>query len=160
MIRNFNLLIVFVIVLLSINACKEDGVLYTESIDFPNEMWKLNDTVSFDFDVDDTVNLYDVFVSVRNNENYKWSNIYLFSDLEFPNGKTRTDTIEIILADEYGYWLGKTSGTYVITQSKYIRKRKFPLKGKYTIKFNHAMRLNDLDNVASIGIKIKQTDKK
>jgi len=142
------------------SSCSEEGVIYENNKAIENNIWKTGEPIVFEFEVNDTTSYFDFFVTVRNTEAYNWSNIYLFSDLQFPNGKTRRDTIELTLADQYGYWIGKQSGTYVTTSTKYMSHRQFPLSGTYKVFFTHAMRTEDLKEVSDIGLKIKKWKQK
>lgn len=149
---------VFVLVALSVllYSCGESGVIVNQSKTIKNSIWGQKDTLSFEFDIQDTVNYYDFSVLVRNTENYQWSNIYLFSDLTFPNGKTRRDTLEVQLADQYGYWLGNNSGTIITTTSTFMNHRKFPIVGAYKLSLSHGMREPILEEVTDIGVKVQK----
>jgi len=141
---------------LSVASCSEQGVIENQSKTIQNEVWKEKESITFDFSITDTIEYFDVYLTLRNDENYRWSNVYLFSDLTFPNGKTRRDTLEITLADKYGNWLGNNSGTIITTTARLINHRKFPLSGDYKIEVTHGMRVKELDNVLNVGLKIKQ----
>ncbi len=158
---NFLSLFCFLIAIsTSFVSCSERGVIKNESKAISNETWSEKEPILFEFDIKDTVNYFDVLITLRNNENYEWSNVYLFSDLSFPNGKTRRDTLEITLADKYGNWLGNNSGTLITTEARLINHRKFPLSGAYKMLITHGMRVKELKNVSSIGLKIKQWEAK
>ena len=146
----------FLIVTLLLVSCGESGVIVNQSQSIEGAKWTSSDSIVYDFEITDTLNYYDFSILVRNTENYMWSNIYLFSDLRFPNGKVRRDTIEVLLADEYGYWVGHNSGTIVTTSAKFMKHRKFPLSGKYKISITHGMREPILEEVTDVGIKVKQ----
>ena len=138
------------------NSCGESGVVVNQSQSIKGGQWSFSDSLVYSFEIKDTLNYYDFSILVRNTENYMWSNIYLFSDLTFPNGKVRRDTIEVVLADQYGYWMGHNSGTIVTTTAKFMHDRKFPLGGNYKIVITHGMRDPILEEVTDIGIKVKQ----
>ncbi len=138
------------------SSCSESGVIVNQSLPVQDSKWTSSDSLLYDFNIKDTVNYFDFSVFIRNTENYQWSNIYLFSDLTFPNGKTRRDTIEVVLADKYGKWLGNNSGTLVTTSAIFMQHRKFPLSGDYKIAITHGMREPILQEVTDIGIKIKE----
>ena len=158
-VRKINILTIITIGLL-ITSCSESGVIVNQSLPVKDAKWTSSDSLIYDFNIVDTINYFDFSILVRNTENYRWSNIYLFSDLTFPNGKTRRDTIEVLLADLYGNWRGNNSGTIVTTSAKFMDHRKFPLTGDYRIAITHGMREPTLEEVTNIGIKIKQWVKK
>ncbi len=146
----------FIFLSLAFGACSEKGVIENQSKKIEGNVWNEKEPISFDFTIKDTVAYFDVFLTLRNDVNYRWSNVYLFSDLTFPNGKTRRDTLEITLADKYGNWTGNNSGTIITTTAKLINHRKFPLSGAYKIDVTHGMRVKELENVLNVGLKIKQ----
>ena len=80
---------------------------------FSESIWSHNDSVIFNLDLNDTTSFFNVSFQLRANTSYKWSNIYIFSDIFFPNGKARRDTFEFYLADEKGHWVGDRSGLIV-----------------------------------------------
>lgn len=153
-------IVVLALISIFLHSCGEAGVIVNQSKTIPNATWNRVDTLHFEFNVQDTIDYYDFSVLVRNTDNYQWSNIYLFSDLIFPNGKTRIDTIEVQLADQYGYWLGNNSGTIITTTSTFMNHRKFPLVGIYKLSFSHGMRTENLKEITDIGIKLKRWEDK
>lgn len=156
MLQKVKQLNLFLIVTLLLVSCGESGVVVNQSQSIEGAKWTSSDSIVYDFEITDTLNYYDFSILVRNTENYMWSNIYLFSDLTFPNGKVRRDTVEVLLADEYGYWVGHNSGTIVTTSAKFMEHRKFPLSGNYKITITHGMREPILEEVTDVGIKVKQ----
>lgn len=150
---NFLLLIILGVL---ISSCSESGVVVNQSLPVKDTNWKSGDSLVYDFKIVDTINYFDFSILVRNTENYQWSNIYLFSDLTFPNGKTRRDTVEVLLADQYGNWKGNNSGTIITTTARFMQHRKFPMSGDYKISITHGMREEILNEVTDVGIKIKQ----
>lgn len=154
-VRKINFFLVLIVVMF-FSSCGESGVIVNQSFPVKDAKWTSTDSLFYEFEIQDTLNYYDFSVLVRNTENYQWSNIYLFSDLTFPNGKTRRDTIELLLADKYGNWIGNNSGTVVTTSAVFMNHRKFPLSGDYKIAITHGMRDPVLEEVSDVGIKIKQ----
>ena len=80
--------------------------------------------------------------------------MYLYAEIDFPNGKSRADTFQLFITDKKGHWNGEKSGLLVNFQYSLYRKIKFPIKGKYHFKLNQAMRDTVLENILSLGFKI------
>ncbi len=107
-------------------------------------------------DVLDTVSLFNLFVNIRNTGNYKYSNLFLFVDVFQPEGKIERDTIECILADSRGKWLGSSgSGSIWDNQILFNRKARFPGVGKYVFRFTQAMREKELEGIMDVGLRIE-----
>ena len=91
---------------------------------------------------------------LRTTTSYKWSNIYIFSDIFFPNGKARRDTFEFYLADLKGQWLGDKSGLIIDYKYPLYKKIRFPEKGTYKFTFHQAMRDSVLHELMNVGMKV------
>ena len=101
-----------------------------------------------------------MFLQLRTSTDYKWSNMFIFSDIMFPNKKIRSDTFQIFITDKKGHWKGNKSGAIVNFNHYLYRNIIFPIKGQYQFKFNQAMRDTILNEVISLGLKINKTNKK
>ncbi len=123
-----------------------------------NESWDKNDTLCFEVEISNISIPYNFYINIRNSIDYKYSNFYFFMNSIFPDGSLRRDTIECILANLEGKWLGKGFGG-IKENNLLLRKGiKFPQKGIYEFRIEHAMRVNDnkgLHGIEDIGIRIE-----
>ena len=141
------------------NSCNKENILFNDYYDLPESTWSFKDSICFPWKVNDTLAVYDINFQLRASSSYKWSNIYIFSDVYFPNGKARRDTFEFFLADAKGHWLGDRSGL-IIDYNYHIYKRiKLPLSGEYKFCLQQAMRDTVLNEVLNVGIKITRPEK-
>lgn len=124
--------------------------------------WEKNEKIRFVFQAEDTIKRYNVFITIRNDENYKFNNLFLIATMSAPNGEEITDTLEYAMAKPNGEWLGK--GFTAVKESKLWYKENivFPDTGAYHISLAHAMRENGsiegmehLEGITEIGIKIE-----
>ncbi len=60
------------------------------------------ENISFEFDVIDTISPKNLFINIRNNNEYAFSNLYLITELNFPNGTKIVDTLQYEMADKSG----------------------------------------------------------
>jgi len=113
--------------------------------------WNKDEKVTFNFSAPDTINKYNMFINVRNDKTFAFSNLFLIVHMNFPDGKVISDTLEYEMAEPNGQWLGK--GLTALKESKlwYKENVTFPNSGDYNIQIEHAMRIN------GIGIKIENT---
>ena len=119
------------------------------------------------FEAPDTTNNYNLFINLRNNNDYKFSNIFLIAELSYPNGKVKTDTLEYAMAHPDGTFLG--TGFSDVKESKLWYKGHdepfmFTETGDYSVKLQHAMRENgkekgivNLQGILDIGFRIEKT---
>jgi len=127
--------------------------VFEEFISLP-ATWNSSNIVHFDVNINDTATAQNVYISVRNNSKYEYSNLYLFITAHSPNGNALRDTVEIILADERGKWLGKGAASIFTLYYPYKTNIKFPTPGIYTFDIEQAMWIRDLKNISEIGLKI------
>jgi len=141
---------------LLLSACNK-GVIYQKYITIPHSLWDMNKPVSFDVNIEDTVNYYNVFVNVRNADNYEYGNLYLFIDITSPAHITERDTLECILANPVtGRWLGNGLGDIWDNKILFKRNVRFPRKGEYNVKYTQAMRLIKLPMIMDVGLCIQK----
>lgn len=135
-------------------GCSEPGLVYSNSISLDGEGWHKDTIAQFAIDVDDNVAKHDVWLMLRNSNEYAYRNLWLFVDIEQPDGKVITDTIECMLANNTGEWIGKGWGSLYSSQFPLLREVQFKEKGTYTFSFKQAMRADDIDGMHSIGVKV------
>ncbi len=126
--------------------------------------WNKDSIVTFDLPVLDYSKQYNLFVNIRNNNDYPFNNLFLIVSLEEPNGLTKVDTLEYQMADENGNILGE--GFTEIKNSKLVYKEKVKFKkGKNSIHIIHAVRQNGkvkgvekLEGITDVGFRIEKID--
>ena len=138
-------------------SCSHNEIFF-EYHSFKKNGWAREDAAVFQVDIDNTTDLFDVSLEIRNNNDYPFRNIWLFVDFQTPGGDVRTDTIGVDLADVYGKWHGKGISIYSLTIS-YETGIRFSQAGTYTYSIRQGMRENPLKGISDIGLKIsKKTD--
>lgn len=150
--------------LVTLIACDSNGV-YDKYITLENSLWEQNKSVDFEFTVTDTVSKNNLFINIRNNNDYEYSNLFLITHINFPNGKKIVDTLQYEMADKTGKFLG--SGLSEIKESKLFFKENsiFPLSGDYKISIQQAMRKNGnpdgiekLKGITDVGLRIEKAE--
>ena len=154
--NKFNVALLFLSTLVA--SCGRD-VIYTDSSEMDNNVWNLSNMVVFEYENADTEQKTDVDFLIRTTPNYPYINIYLFVSSFSPEGKSITDTLEYILADEKGNWYGKGTGNIRSLSLPFRQNVFFSEKGTYTFRVSHGMRDVDLKGVADISIRITKSDK-
>lgn len=150
----------FAFAALLFGAC-QTGVVYNYSKPIEGGLWAAKDRISNSFEVDDTLSSNNFFINLRNTTNFQYSNVFLFVHTTFPNGKKSTDTVECVLTDRAGRWLGSGNGfikdnSVITNKILYNYQKKFPLKGTYKIELEQAMRENPLPEIIDVGIRIEK----
>jgi len=148
--------IILFISTLALFSCDRNGV-YEANIDTQNDCWNINNTVTFTVPVVDTVSFQNIIVNIRNTTDYPNANLYLFVTTTSPSGATLCDTIEGILADDQGKWLGKGFGYIHDNRIIYKHNIRFPQKGDYKIAIRQAMRTEELKGISSVGVRVEKS---
>ena len=126
--------------------------------------WAAKNWLRFETELKDTNQLYNVYINVRNAENYPYKNLFLFLHTSYPDGKSSVDTIECVLADEQGHWLGKGLGDLYDNQILFKKNAHFKKPGKYVFAFEQAMRygnknqIDPLFQIMDMGISIEKAE--
>lgn len=137
-------------------SCANDA-LYSRYVDMPSEEWNRDSILRFDVPVDDSIGTYCITFCNRITGQYQYSNMFLFITIVAPDKSHQTDTLECILADNKGKWLGKGFGNVWSNNIVYKQKVTFPQKGIYSFYIEQAMRIENLSHVLDAGIKIEKT---
>lgn len=130
--------------------------IYEENKAIEGATWKSSDKKVFEFIMEDTVNPCNLFINVRHRGDYAYSNLYLFITTNRPDGKFSVDTVECILQDNEGKWLGNGIGDLYENRLFFRSGVRFPVKGKYTFTFEQAMRLAELPHIVDIGMRVEK----
>lgn len=137
-------------------AC-EDRNIWEQQVSVDNCVWSKYDTLSYNIPAPDTLGYYDILLNIRNRTDYPFSNIYLFVTAEAPNGAYSIDTINFVLAEENGKWIGKGNSQYRDNRFLYRSKIRFPVQGDYLIKVRQGMRRDSLNGIANIGLELQHS---
>lgn len=140
-----------------ITSCDSNRV-FEENKEILGSSWDKNNVVAFPVQISDTLNPHNVYINIRHNGQYANSNIYLFIDITSPAGDMVRDTINCLLADEKGKWLGSGLGDLYHNQLMYKKNIKFPRSGTYTFEIEQAMRTDILKDIEDIGIRIERSE--
>jgi len=134
-----------------------------------SEHWDKQQIIEYDFIAPDTTNPYNLFVNLRTTSAYKFSNLFLIVELDYPNGKVTKDTLEYLMAKPNGELLG--SGFTSVKEHKlyfkgYDDSFVFSEEGTYKIQIQQAMRhrgepngVAQLDGIIDVGFSIEPLNK-
>ncbi len=145
--------ILFAILSVVFYSCNTN-ILFDQNISLPQEGWHKNDAAAFNVNINDSINSFKFKLNIRNTTDYRYSNLYIFLITKLPNGNISRDTIECILANNEGKWLGKGWGN--IKENNIVLKSnlRFPLTGNYKFILQQAMRVDTLKGISDMGLSI------
>ena len=121
-----------------------------------NGKWDKKTEQKFDFKITDAQNPKNIIFVVRNNNDYPYSNIRMIVNFwDMQTKKKSTDTLNYIMAEPNGAWIGKGFGDTKEIQFQYKLNYQFPANGDYSIGIIQAMRNDNLPGIEDIGVKIE-----
>ncbi|HKJ42587.1 MAG TPA: gliding motility lipoprotein GldH [Sunxiuqinia sp.] len=148
-----------VIILIGILASCDSKRVFEDYKTIDPSGWNKDSLARFDVAITDTVHANNIYIDVRNNGNYPNSNLWLFTQVQAPNGKLLTDTVEYILADKAGKWRGSGIGDLFDNQFLYRKNVRFEHPGVYHFSVQQGMRAKNLKGIHDIGLRVeKQND--
>lgn len=143
-------------------ACTESK-MYDQYKSIDQLKWAPNSPIDFIVNNVDTISKRNVFINIRNNNDYEFSSLYLIVKTEFPSGYKLIDTLEYEMADYQGNWLGK--GFTDLKENKLFFKENVVLSevGDFKFYIQHATRgINDIEGIeplkgiSDVGLSIEQ----
>ena len=130
-------------------------VIFNEFQPIKDKKWNKQDEISFHFEIMDNSIAYNVLLQLRNNDTYPYQNLWLLCDELQPSGISVKDTLEYMLADDFGKWTG--NGITLFQNQMLLRSNyHFPDTGKYTINVHHGMRDDILKGIENVGLVIEK----
>lgn len=143
-------------------VCSCDSKRVFDAYKTVGRAWNKDSIVSFEFRQDNINKPYDLFVNIRDNNDYPFSNLFLIVSMQQPGGLTNVDTLEYQMAQADGTLLG--DGFSDIKESKLVYREnfRFPKKGDYKVSIKQAVRqtgkvygVKELDGITEVGFRIE-----
>ena len=158
---------IVLLILLGFSSC-DSNQIFDQYHSVPNT-WHKDSMITFNVSSPDTTNYYNLYVNLRNTNEYQYSNLFLIVELNYPNGKATKDTLEYEMTKPNGEFLG-TGFTDIKENKLWFKGYKEPFKfseiGDYTINIQHAMRKNgavngieNLEGITDIGFRIEHSNR-
>lgn len=129
---------------------------FEEYTEIPSQSWNRNNILKYNVNISDTKMPLNIFLNIRNSGKYNYSNIYVFLKTQSPDSIVRIDTIQCVIADDNGRWLGKGIGDLWDNQILLRRNVVFPDTGNYIFEIEQAMRDEVLEHISDVGIRIEK----
>jgi gliding motility-associated lipoprotein GldH len=150
-------LLAFLVVVLSGSGC-DTNILYKAYDDIEDGQWYVDSTFSFQFEISDTIQPYNLYFLIRNAQQYPYYNLYLNRKMTGPDGKVIMSRLdEMYLSDETtGKPRGSGLGDLFDHKIRFLSNYRFPKTGKYTITLAQSMRQNPLPYILGVGLSVEK----
>ncbi len=155
--KNILILAVIFSITLLLFSCSSQ-VEYSSEVEIPNGIWKSNEAAVFSPEFTDTIQNYNILLSITNSDIYRYNNLWLFIKTKSPDGYLHKDTLEIFLTEENGKWLGKKEDDLWNYKFYFKKQIRFPRTGKYNFEIQQGMRDLELPGINKLSFEIVKSD--
>ena len=146
------------ICLLTLAACGSNYV-YQQEKTFANGVWTYRDSAVFEFDIQDTTLLYNLYFNMAAQPTFEHENMYVHLHTAFPSGLRMSKVRSFDVFDPQGNMLGK--GSAPATQHIMLQENTFFNQlGKYRIVVEQYMREDSISGIQSVGLDVERTKAK
>lgn len=154
--------ILFLLVIILFISCDEKRVF--DEYKSVGNAWHKDSIVAFKLPQLDKAKKYNLYVNIRDNNDYPFNNLFLIVSMEQPNKKILVDTLEYQMANPDGTLMG--DGFSDVKESKlFYSQKQFNLKGDYKVKIQHAVRqsgkitgVETLNGITEVGFRVESLD--
>ena len=143
------------ILLIMLLASCDPHMVYDQYIKTEDGLWRWQDAREFFVEITDTVSLNNIYLQVRHTVEYPMSNLYMFVNVKGPTGQFLKDTVNLVLANPDGKWIGRGTSNLKELRLLYRKHTKFNHPGTYTFTLEQGMRSPELP-VTDLGIRIER----
>lgn len=130
--------------------------IFEKNSEISGNTWNAAQKIKFEVNITDTISGNNVLINLRHAGYYPFSNLFLFINTTFPNGKVTRDTVECILSDDKGKWFGEGLGDMWDARILFKRNVRFSQSGTYVFEYEQAMRVENLAGIMDVGLRIEK----
>jgi len=135
------------------SSCNRDNI-YSHEETIPGDMWSYNDSLTYEFEVEDTALLYSMQLDVTHNDNFPYENLYVQIRSVYPDKSVKNDVLSLEFADESGGWMGSRNGNNYIAPIALQPVAKFRQSGKYRMTFFQNSRIDSIAGIHSLKLNV------
>lgn len=149
----------FFLCLVGLSACGP-AVLIDESHPLSETGWSYRDTMSWSFEVPDTMTIYNLLLTVEHTPDFSFQNTYVQIHTLFPAGEVVSQVVSLELQDQAGAWLGKCGDEKCTWTIPIQENAFFNQTGTHQIKLEQYMRQDSLPGILALRMRIEDSGEK
>lgn len=143
-----------------LSACDTSRV-HEKNVDLANREWLAAEKASFQFEITDTTQAYNVYFNLRNSVSYPFTRIFTNYTLRSPADSILASSL--LTQDLFDRKTGEPAGSSALGD---LYDHQFPLlthytfarKGLYTLTFQQMMRTDTLRGVLAVGYRVERAE--
>lgn len=145
------------IAILLFTASCEPNRVFERQVAIAGHEWAHSQMPEYRVDIPDTTSTYTIFLSIRHQNDYPFSNLWLRLHTEYPSGKTGTLRQQVLLGDnEQHRWRGECLNEVCNVLLPIVEDLSLSEVGMYTFRIEHIMRTNPLPGIMDVGLRVEQ----
>ena len=148
-------LLLYTFLVLLLTACVPKYAL-NKTYEISNGEWTYADSLRFEFEIADTVTLYNLLLDVKHSTEFGFQNLYTNIHTQFPNGTRLSKPLSLELADRAGIWQGDCNAKTCTIEIPIQEGAYFNQPGKYVITMEQFMRDSLVKGVQSVTLKLAE----
>lgn len=164
--RKNSCLLFLLSIALMFGSCDSNRI-YDEFVSMPEGVFEAGKPVEFQFSITDSITTNNIYIQIRNNKDYAFSNLYLITEMQYPKGSIVVDTLQYEMADARGRFLGSGASDIkenVLCYYEDCTPKPFSTTGDFKFRIRQAMRRNGevtgiqkLEGITDVGLRIEKT---
>lgn len=138
-------------------SCTEHGV-FQRYHHFEDGNWKKGETINFEVEITDTTSKYGINYLVRHTVEYAYQNLWIEGNIIYPDSQVIPFKQSLTLGNAQGYWYGNGISDIMNVEVPVQENAIFPQAGKYRFEIKHIMRVDPIENIMDLGLKLKKNN--
>lgn len=142
-------------------SCDTNAVF--DEVQSTGGQWLKEDVKTFTFDAKDTLTYHNIYINLRADHKYPYSNVFIIVKTFQPDGKGTADTLQYEMAKSDGEMLGNGITDLKESALWFKSKHRFKMIGSYKYEIEHAVRKaaaeagdGSLDGINDVGLRIEK----
>lgn len=144
---------ILLIGMLALIGCQQTTV-YSKFHSIPINGWHQDSILNYEVNVPDSTLNYEILILIRHTTQYPYQNLWLFVDEYTDSLLLHRDTVEAMMADDFGRWYGKGINQCELPL-RYTTAYRFVQKNNNRITIQQGMRTPALTGITDVGLIIK-----
>jgi gliding motility-associated lipoprotein GldH len=153
----WSLLFLIVVTILATIGC-QPSPYYSNDLIIDDGSWDQADELVGTFEIVDTVSRYNLYLDLDHSTDYRYENIYLQIETQFPHKDPVTQVLPIDIANKKGQWYGKCGSKSCKLRVVLRDKTKFEALGNYQIKISQHSREDQLTGVNAVELLVMESE--
>jgi len=137
-------------------ACSPNRI-FEQAESLPDQQWAYTDTIWVKASIPDTTSSYDLYLAIRHNQEYPFSNLWIHLQTFYPSGQTGLLKKQLIIGNnEAQTWETDCLQDICNGLLPIVEGVTFSEKGDIRFALTHIMRTNPLPGIMDIGLRIER----